>query len=67
MAHYDEVADLMAENGLLRKALEFYADPRRYNGSNLRPIKGDGYAPVGLVYCYDVLRDHGKIARKALG
>lgn len=64
--YQDEVADLMSENARLKKALAFYADGRRYEGPNKNPLPDDEYAPEGLVYCYDVTRDHGKVARMAL-
>lgn len=50
----------------LVKALEFYADPRRYNGANQKPIEADPYAQPGEVYIRDVTRDNGSLARSAL-
>ena len=65
MANQD-IIDLMNENARLRTALEFYADPRRYDGPNMPAILNDPYSPEGLGYRYDVTRDNGKIAQKAL-
>lgn len=48
------------------RALEFYADQRRYDGPNQRPIDGDPHADDGAVYIKDVTRDHGAIAIAAL-
>jgi hypothetical protein len=50
----------------LETALKFYADPRRYDGPNQRPIEDDPYASRDSVYIHDVTRDKGKIARAAL-
>jgi hypothetical protein len=50
----------------LEKALEFYADSRRYDGPNQRPIENDPYADADAVYIKDVTRDHGRIAKAAL-
>ena len=47
-------------------ALEFYADPKRYEGANQRPLVDDKYTPEGMSYRLDVTRDHGDIARAAL-
>lgn len=55
-----------AEIVRLRHALEFYADPRRYDGPNQRPIEGDPYAKPDAAYIMDVTRDNGAIAKKAL-
>lgn len=60
------VIDLMNDVWALKEALRFYADQRRYEGPNLPPLEGDKYAPAGLVYRYDVTRDHGSVARNAL-
>lgn len=51
----------------VREALEFYADPKRYNGANQR-IEGepDGWQPFEFPYLWDVTRDGGHIARDAL-
>lgn len=65
MANQD-IIDLMNENGRLRYALAFYADPRRYDGPNLKGIEDDPYSPPNLSYRYDVTRDNGQIARNAL-
>ncbi len=59
-------ARLIAAAPYLLAALEFYADPRRYDGPNTSPIEGDQFAPDGLVYRYDVTRDHGRVARAAI-
>jgi hypothetical protein len=50
----------------LVKALEFYADPKRYDGPNMQPIPNDIYAKPDAAYIMDVTRDGGSIARKAL-
>ena len=52
---------------IAREALEFYADPTRYNGPNIR-LEGepDRYQPDNLYYRLDVTRDGGGIARNAL-
>ncbi len=50
----------------LVKALEFYANPHRYDGPNRQAIEGDPYAKTDDVYLRDVTRDHGEIARAAL-
>lgn len=69
---YDNEEALMAvkvlkdENERVRKALGFYADERRYNGSNQRPIPDDTYSPLGQAYIWNVDKDRGDIARKAL-
>lgn len=57
---------LHLERNRLREALEFYADPRRYEGPNRPPIEGDKYADPKWVYLQDVERDRGYIAHKAL-
>lgn len=50
----------------LVRALEFYADPLRYDGPNQRII-GDGpYTPKDRGYLQDVTRNNGDIARAAL-
>lgn len=48
------------------KALEFYANPKRYEGPNQRPIAGDKFTAPDAAYLQDVTRDHGAIARAAL-
>ena len=53
------------------RALEFYAESRRYNGPNSPPIPGDRFARfvqiAGLdAYCFDVTKDRGAIAGYAL-
>jgi hypothetical protein len=47
-------------------ALQFYADPKRYEGSNQRRDSGDPYTPEEMPYRLDVYRDSGEIARAAL-
>lgn len=48
-------------------ALKFYADDRRYYGPNQQAPAVDNYAPdADCPYLWDVTRDHGAIARKAL-
>lgn len=61
-----EAVDLRAQLASVRKALEFYADPYRYEGPNLSPLVNDPLQPVDLVYRLDVTRDFGHIARSAL-
>jgi hypothetical protein len=50
----------------LVRALEFYADPLRYDGPNQRVIGDDPYTPKDRGYLQDVTRDNGDIARAAL-
>ena len=50
----------------LTTALRFYADSKRYEGSNLSPIPDDPDAPEEAAYRWDVTRDHGRIASRAL-
>lgn len=51
----------------LEKALSFYADTRRYQGSNQRYRDGDdNFTPPGSPYLIDTHRDGGKIAREVL-
>jgi hypothetical protein len=57
---------LHAERAELIEALRFYANGQRYKGSNQEPIEGDPYGPKGFVYLWDVMRDGGAIANKAL-
>lgn len=49
----------------MKEALEFYADPTRYNGANQRNDSDDKWSG-GNAYLKDVTRDHGEIARRAL-
>ena len=49
----------------LREALEFYADPNRYNGANQRNDGTDKWSG-DKPYIQDVTRDGGAIAREAL-
>jgi hypothetical protein len=49
-----------------QRALAFYADPRRYEGSNKPPIPGDEFQPPEMPYRLDVYRDGGEIARKTI-
>ena len=48
----------------LRKALAFYADPKRYMGPNQRNEFSDPFSPGP--YLQDVTRDGGEIARRAI-
>lgn len=50
----------------LVKALEFYADPTRYDGPNQRLIGSDPFTPQDQGYRQDVIRDGGNIAREAI-
>lgn len=49
-----------------RHALEFYAQRKRYEGSNSRAEADDPYTPIGSSYMQDVYRDGGDLARMAL-
>lgn len=52
---------------VLRHALEFYADPTRYQGPNQKlGDRVDPYTPEGNQYRQDVGRDGGQLARRAL-
>lgn len=62
----DADARLMIAAPAMARALAFYADPRRYEGANIRPIENDPYAKPNQVYIQDVTRDLGEIARAAL-
>jgi hypothetical protein len=62
----DPVSKTTAE-ARLRLALQFYADERRYQGPNQKPIADDPYQPdPTFPYILDVTRDWGSIAREAL-
>lgn len=63
-----ELKKAMDENAILRLALEFYADRKRYLGPNriLDRLSDDPYAPADAAYWQDVTRDGGEIARNAL-
>lgn len=50
----------------LREALEFYADPRRYNGPNQYNPGDDPHSPQHAAYLTDVTRDNGGRAYAAL-
>jgi hypothetical protein len=51
----------------LKMALAFYADERRYEGPNQKPIENDPYQPDHeFPYLLDIIRDGGSIAREAL-
>jgi hypothetical protein len=63
---FEECENLREENERLRKALSFYADGRRYQGANQRPISDDPFAKPDAVYILDVTRDNGSIATAAL-
>lgn len=62
----DEAGELRDEITRLRWALEFYADFRRYEGANQRPLEDDPYSKPDAAYIQDVTRDRGGIARAAL-
>jgi hypothetical protein len=49
----------------MKRALEFYADPKRYRGANQNNA-GDKFTDPQAPYMLDVTRDGGEIARKAL-
>lgn len=61
-----EIASLKSQVERMTKALEFYADSKRYEGPNQRAIPNDPYARPDDAYLRDVSRDHGSIARSAL-
>ena len=68
-----DIIDLMNENTrlcaqveCLKGALEFYANPKRYEGPNTHQIADDPHQPKELVYRYDVTRDQGRIAQQTL-
>jgi hypothetical protein len=48
-------------------AVMFYADPTRYGSPNARVTAGDIYTAPGSPYRQDVTRDHGHVARAAIG
>jgi hypothetical protein len=66
-AAIEVIARQSHELAALRKALSFYADPKRHQGPNqhLGPGETDPWKPDS-VYIWDVTRDDGAIARKAL-
>ena len=66
MANHLEVLAFEQRIEELERALGFYADPRRYNGPNQKPIPDDPFAKPDRVYIQDVSRDNGEIARAAL-
>lgn len=61
-----ERQDLRAEIARLRAALEFYARPIAYEGSNSRNVGQDPFTPLDRPYIQDVSRDNGEVARAAL-
>jgi hypothetical protein len=62
-----ELSALHARIASLEAAVGFYADHRRYEGPNQSPIDGDPFQPEDMTsYIWDVHRDGGEIARKAL-
>lgn len=65
-SHANMVSMAIEETEALVKALEFYADLRRYNGANQRPIPDDPFAKPDAVYIQDVTRDNGAVAIAAL-
>ena len=60
------VVSLISQYRRMEEALRFYADERRYNGANQRPIPDDPYSPPDRAYIHDVTKDGGDIARQAL-
>lgn len=58
--------ELTAQVAALKHALQFYADPTRYDGPNQRRTEPDHYTPPDQGYRRDVTRDGGLIARSAL-
>lgn len=63
----DSIAQAEARERVLREALEFYADSRRYQGANQTCREGDDrFTPKGFPFLIDASRDHGEIARAAL-
>jgi hypothetical protein len=65
---YETVADIKTERDILKRAMHFYADHKRYAGPNQRLEQPDEYSEEAApkVYLLDVTRDGGAIARKAL-
>ncbi len=61
-----DIKELQEEIERLRTALSFYADGRRYQGPNQKPIPDDQFAKPDAVYILDVTRDGGSIASRAL-
>lgn len=57
---------LESDHDALVNALQFYANPCRYQGPNQRPLEDDPHAKPDQVYIQDVSRDNGEIARNAL-
>lgn len=57
---------LEGEVARLREALEFYADPVRYQGGNQPHESPDKYTKPNAPYLQDITRDYGDIARSAL-
>lgn len=47
-------------------ALEFYARPAAYRGSNQKNDGSDKFTPPDAPYAQDVLRDTGEVSRQAL-
>ncbi len=66
--HPDKMKEAIAK--VLRdsvKPLQFYADPKRYEGDNQRLVgEPDTYQPKDCPYLWSVNRDGGNIARSAL-
>ncbi len=50
----------------LRAALSFYANRARYDGGNQIALPDDPHQPNGCPYLWDVTRDGGEIARRAI-
>ncbi len=57
---------LQEERNALRHALAFYADSKRHQGPNKRPVEDDPYTEPGAPYMQDVVRDSGELAQAAL-
>lgn len=51
---------------VMREALEFYAEQRRYNGPNQNNPGDDPHTPPDAPYFTDVTRDGGERARAAI-
>lgn len=61
-----QAASLKARIQELEDALRFYADERRYRGSNQRNDDSDPFTSSDSAYLKDAMRDGGQIARAAL-
>ncbi len=65
-AALEECIELRKVNADLLAALRFYADSRRYEGGNQKPLDDDPHQPTWLYYRLDVTRDNGHIAAAAI-